>query len=67
VSRPNNKRPCRQCGERETRSATGLCWQCRPAPAVHRSGNGIHIDGIGHMTLTAALKLAHNIADECTP
>jgi hypothetical protein len=62
-----DKAACTRCQARETRAASGLCWQCRPAPAVRRVGDTIHIDGIGHLTPAAALKLAHAIADECAP
>jgi hypothetical protein len=64
-SRP--KAVCSRCHTHETRSATGICWQCRPAPAVRRDGDGVHIGGIGHLSTDAALRLAHDIADAVTP
>jgi hypothetical protein len=33
---------------------------------VTRDGDGIHIEGIGHMSTHAALQLAHRIADAAT-
>jgi hypothetical protein len=66
-AKPREKRRCRQCGERETRSATGKCLHCRPSPTVSRDGDAIYIDGLGHLTIHAALCLAHSIADAVTP
>jgi hypothetical protein len=56
-------RPCRSCGVNDTRSATGLCSQCRPAPAVTLQGDVVHIDGLGTISTHAALALAHKLAD----
>ena len=36
--RTNKPRPCIRCGQRQTRSDTRVCWECRPAPAVRRDG-----------------------------
>jgi hypothetical protein len=58
---------CRRCQTRETRAATGVCWTCRPAPTVRRDGDGVTIDGIGHVSHDVALRLAHAIADALAP
>jgi hypothetical protein len=57
------KRPCRGCGFNDTRSASALCAQCRPAPAVTLQGDVVHIDGLGAFSTHAALVLAHRLAD----
>ena len=63
----HKQRPCRQCGQYETRSLTGLCWACRPAPTVWRDGDSVHVSGLGRLTHDNALTLAHRLADELSP
>lgn len=55
--------PCRTCQVELTRSATGQCWRCRPAPTVKCEGNALVIGGLGRLTSQQALTLAHRIAD----
>ena len=50
------------------RSATGMCWCCRPEPNVHLEFDGnISIDGFGKLSIDKALRLAHKIIDTVTP
>ena len=65
--RTNRQRPCTRCGQRQTHSATGICWECRPAPAVRRDGGVVHVEGLGNLTTHAALGLAHALADAVQP
>jgi hypothetical protein len=67
MSRSPISRLCTQCRARQTRSATRVCWECRPAPAVRRDGGYIHIEGLGNLTTHAALRLAHALADAVQP
>lgn len=56
--------PCTHCGARTTASATGICWACRPAPAVTLDLDGlVHIDGLPPLTPAKATALAHRIVD----
>jgi hypothetical protein len=42
---------------------TGFCAVCRPVPAVNRNGHLIDIEGLGTLSVDAAIDLAHRIAD----
>ena len=65
--RTNKPRPCIRCGQRQTRSDTRVCWECRSAPAVRRDGGYVHIEELGNLTTHAALRLAHALADAVQP
>jgi hypothetical protein len=64
------KRRCvgRGC-RRWTRSTQRLCDRCKTgrAPDVARDGDGVLLEGIGHLDYAAALALAHKLADALTP
>ena len=60
-------RKCTVCQKHSTRANAGICYRCKPVPDVSGDGDMVYIDGLGHMTTGQALKLAHAIADECTP
>jgi hypothetical protein len=63
MSRSNKPHPCIQCGRRQTRSATRVCWECRQAPAVRRDGEFILVEGLGLLTTDAALVVSNAIVD----
>ena len=52
-----------RCRQHVTRSNEGICYRCRDIPDVYRDGDTITIRGIGHLTPSKALTLAHRIAD----
>ena len=67
-AKPRPRTHCQGC-RRQTRRVTRLCERCETgsAPDVVREGPGIRIRGIGYLDSSAALALAHKIADLLTP
>lgn len=61
--RPRTPRPCRGCAIEPTRSAQGLCWQCRPTPRVYEETGSVYVVGLGRLPADRALELANRIAD----
>lgn len=62
-----NQRPCVRCHTETTRSASGLCFQCRPAPTVEIHGDMCRIGGAFDLPTHKAIVLAHRILDALTP
>jgi hypothetical protein len=58
---------CNNCRERPTRSNTGLCFQCRPAPSVTLNGNIVTVGNGFNMSADHALVVAHKIIALLTP
>ena len=61
----HHRRPCIRCPEL-TRSASGLCFECRPAPTVTVNNNVVCIGAID-IPADKALVLAHRLLDALTP
>jgi hypothetical protein len=59
--------PCNRCRKELTRSVTGLCLQCRPAPEVEIVGDMLVVGGGYALPTDKAIILAHRILDALTP
>jgi hypothetical protein len=67
VTSNHQLRDCIECGTQRTRSASGLCFGCRPAPTVEISGDLCRIGGAFDLPTHKAVVLAHRILDALTP
>jgi hypothetical protein len=67
VTSNHNQRPCVKCRTKTTRSASGLCLYCRPAPTVEIAGDVCRIGATFDLPTSKAIVLAHRILDSLTP
>ena len=63
----HDRRDCVRCHREITRSATGLCFRCRPAPDVVITGDVCRIGAAFDIPTDKALILAHRILDVLSP
>lgn len=63
----HDQRPCVRCHTERTRSASGMCFRCRPAPTVVVEGDMVRIGAAFDLPADRAIVLAHRILDALTP
>lgn len=63
----HDQRSCVKCRTERTRSASGMCFRCRPAPTVEILGDMCRIGGAFDLPADRAIVLAHRILDALTP